>query len=142
MNRAQKAAWWVVVTTLLALTVSLIVFCILYTKVEFARAMRLGFACMGLVGLSGLAPIIFKKDKGKVKFDERDKIINIKAGRAGFGVSYGVFGLLSMTIWGIVGAGNTINVDILPLVWVAAFISTFFTHSVATLILYGRGGER
>jgi hypothetical protein len=141
MNRAQKMAWWIVITTLLALIVSLTVFCALYAKAGFPRALRSGFACMGIAGLGGLSILIFRKDNGKVTFDERDRIFNIRASWAGFGVSYGVFGALSMTIWAVVGAGNPVDVDVLPMVWFAAFISTFFTHSVVILIQYGRGGK-
>lgn len=142
MNRAQKIAWWIVITTLLALAVSLTVFCVLYAKVGFPRALRLGFACMGIAGLGGLSTLIFRKDKGKVAFDERDRMFNIRASWAGFGVSYGIFGVLSMTIWAVVGAGNLVDVNVLPMVWFAAFISAFFTHSVVILIQYGWGGKR
>ena len=141
MNRAQKIAWWMVITILLALAVSLTVFCVLYAKMGFTRALRLGFACMGIAGFGGLAPLIFRKDKGKVTFDERDRIIKRRAALACFAISYGIYGVLSMTIWKVVGAGNSINVDVLPAVWCAAAISAFFTHSVAILIQYGWGGK-
>ncbi len=142
MNRAQKIAWWIVITTLLALAASLTVFCVLYAKVGFPRALRLGFACMGIAGLGGLSTLIFRKDKGKVTFDERDRMFNIRASWVGFGVSYGIFGVLSMTIWAVVGAGNLVDVNVLPMVWCAAFISAFFTHSVVILIQYGCGGRK
>ena len=142
MNRTQKAAWWIVCVMLLALVVSLTVFCVMYFKVGFTRAYHLGFACMGIAGFGGLGVLIFKKDKGKVTCDERDKTINRRAALAGFAASYGVHGILAMTIWGVVGYGNTIKVDVLPQIWFAAFVSAFLIHSVAILIQYGRGDKQ
>ena len=47
-----------------------------------------GLAFMAVSGLGGLSVLIFKKEKGKVTFDERDKLINRRAGLAGFVMAY------------------------------------------------------
>ena len=98
---------------------------------------------MGVAGIAGFAPIIFKKDPGPVQCDERDRLINLKAARAGFAISYGVFGLLCMGIWDYYRHQNveTISIHILPQLFMAAGITAFFTHALTILILYGKDNK-
>ena len=95
---------------------------------------------MGITGFGGLAPIVFKKDPGPVQCDERDQLINLKAARAGFAISYGVFGLLCMGIWTYYRHQNieTIPIHLLPHLFMTAGITAFFTHALTILVLYGR----
>ena len=99
---------------------------------------------MGITGFAGLAPIIFKKDPGPVQCDERDRLINLKAARAGFAVSYGVFGLLCMGIWEYYRHQSieTISIHILPNLFMAAGITAFFTHALTILILYAKDNKQ
>ncbi len=99
---------------------------------------------MGITGLGGLAPLIFKKDPGPIQADERDRLINLKAARAGFALSYGVFGLLCMGIWEYYRHQNieTISIHILPHLFMAAGITAFFTHALTILVLYGKDSKR
>ncbi len=140
MNRAQKIAWSLVITTLSSFILSCIAVAILYVKVGMPKAL-LGFSLMGIAGLGGFSPIIFRKDKGKVTFDERDKKIKRIAALSGFATSYLFVGLVCMVPFSILGPKATISVSWLPYIFGGAAISMFFVHSVAILIGYGRGGK-
>ena len=136
MNRAQKMALTMVITTLSAFLLSCIAVAILYFKVGMPRAL-LGFLLMCLSGLAGFSPLIFKKDKGKVIFDERDKLIKRRAALAGFGASYLFVGLACMIPFSILGPEATISVIWLPNIFMGTGLSLFFVTSVAILVQYG-----
>jgi len=136
MNRAQKMALTMVITTLSAFLLSCIAVAILYFKVGMPRAL-LGFLLMCLSGLAGFSPLIFKKDKGKVIFDERDKLIKRRAALAGFGTSYLLVGLVCMIPFFILGPKASISVIWLPNIFMGAGLSAFFVTSVAILVQYG-----
>jgi len=137
MNREQKMAWMMVICSCTGVVLSVITVTILYFRVGFPRAWA-GLAFMALAGFGGLAPLIFKKDPGPVQFDERDRLIQLYATRAGFLASYCVFGMLAMGIWIYHGPDKLINVNTLPQIWMGAFITAFFVQSLATLVLYGK----
>ena len=136
MNRAQKMALTMVITTFSAFLLSCIAVAILYFKVGMPRAL-LGFLLMCLSGLAGFSPLIFKKDKGKVIFDERDKLIKRRAALAGFGASYLFVGLACMIPFSILGPKATISVIWLPNIFMGTGLSLFFVTSVAILVQYG-----
>jgi hypothetical protein len=139
MNRMQKISWMMVICIGTASILSAMAITIFYFKIGFPRAWA-GWGFMGISGIAGFAPIIFKKDPDPVEFDERDRLINLKAARAGFAISYGVFGLLCMGIWECYRHQSieTISIHILPNLFMAAGITMFFTHALTILILYGR----
>ena len=126
-----------------ALVLSAIAITTLYFKIGFPRAWA-GWGFVGIAGFAGLAPIIFKKDPGPVEFDERDRLINMNAARAGFAISYGVFGLLCMGIWTYYHSQNTetISIHLLPNLFGAAGITAFFSHAVVILVLYGKDNKQ
>lgn len=142
MNRMQKISWMMVICIGIASILSAVAITILYFKIGFPRAWA-GWGFMGIAGIAGFAPIIFKKDPGPVQCDERDRLINLKAARAGFAISYGVFGLLCMGIWDYYRHQNveTISIHILPQLFMAAGITAFFTHALTILILYGKDNK-
>jgi hypothetical protein len=138
----QKISWMMVICIGIASILSAVAITILYFKIGFPRAWA-GWGFMGIAGIAGFAPIIFKKDPGPVQCDERDRLINLKAARAGFAISYGVFGLLCMGIWDYYRHQNveTISIHILPQLFMAAGITAFFTHALTILILYGKDNK-
>ena len=140
MNRAQKMAWLLVITISAAVLLAGGAVGILYVKVGMPKALA-GLGFLGIAGLGGLGPLIFKKDKGKVTFDERDHIINRKAALAGFGTAYMVMGLWCMIPFFVLGPKANVSVTWLPMIFMGAGISHFFVHSVAILIQYGRGAK-
>lgn len=141
MNRAQKMAFFTVIVISIALATSGIAVTILYFLWGFPKASA-GLAFMGITGLAGFAQMIFKKDKGKVEFDERDIIIGRRSALAGFTTAYLVFGLACMTPFFILGPHASIKVTWLPMIFMAAGISHFYVLSIATLIQYRKGGAK
>ena len=139
MNRIQKMALLMVITTLSGFVLGCIAVAILYAKVGMPKALA-GFGLMGIAGLGGFSPLIFRKDKARVVFDERDKLIKEKAALSGFAASCLVVGLVCMVPFFILGPKASISVNWLPNIWGCTFISQFFAYSVAILIQYSRGG--
>jgi hypothetical protein len=112
---------------------------VMYYKVGLPRAYA-GLAFLGICGFGGLGPMIFKKDPGPVQADERDHLINLKAARGSFALSYLVFGILCMGIWEYCRHHDTsvISIEVLPMIWGLAAITVFFSHAIIILVLYGR----
>jgi hypothetical protein len=100
-----------------------------------------GLGFMGIAGLGGLSILIFRKDKGKVTFDERDRIIKERAALLGFTASFLFVGLACMIPFLILGSEASISVIWLPQIWGGTFLTSFFVHSVAILVQYGWGGK-
>jgi len=140
MNRAQKIAWSLVIIISVSFILSCIAVAILYVKIGMPKAL-VGFVLIGIAGLGGFSPLIFRKDKGKVTFDERDKLIKRRAALAGFGTSYLFVGLACMVPFFVLGPNNSISVTWLPMVFGGTGLSHFFAHSVAVLVQYGWGGK-
>jgi len=141
MNRIQKISWLMVITfTTAILTAAVAVAAgVFYFKVGFPRAWA-GLGFLGLAGLGGFGPLIFKKDPGPVQFDERDNMINLKAARGSFALSYLVFGVLCMGIWEYYRHQNiaVISIQVLPYLFAAAGFTVFVSHAIIILVLYGR----
>jgi hypothetical protein len=136
MNRAQKMAWLFVIAISSGVLVSSVAVGVLALKVGMPKAFA-GLAFMGIGGLGGLAPLIFKKDKGKVTRDERDRLISQRAALASFALSYLFVGLACMIPFSILGPTATISAIWLPMIFGGAGIVAFFVHSVAILLQYG-----
>ncbi len=140
MNRAQKVAWLFVITISVAVLLAGGAVGILYFKLGLPKALA-GLGFLGIAGFGGLGPLIFKKDKGKVAFDERDRLIKRRAALAGFTAAYLVVGLSCMIPFFVLGPKANVSVTWLPMIFMGAGISHFFAHSVAILVQYGRGGK-
>lgn len=136
MNRAQKIAWLFVVTTALAVILSIATIAVLYVKVGLPKALA-GIGFIGVAGFGGLGSLVFKKDKGSVTCDERDKLINHRAALTGFTAAYLFVGLECMIPFFVLGPKANISVVWLPQIFIGAVISSFFAHSVAILVQYG-----
>jgi hypothetical protein len=141
MNRVQKIAWIFVSTTLLAIVVCITTIIILYFMVGMPKALY-GFGTIGLAGLGGVGPSIFKKDKSKVAFDERDKLIEEKAKLTGFTAEHVFAGLACMVPFFALGPKGLISVTWLPMIFIGAFLSYYFVHSVSILVQYGGMKEK
>jgi len=145
MNRVQKMAWWMLIWisagVILAAIAIVVLFFIVGLPWSIARA---GVGFLGIAGLGGLAPLIFKKDPDKATCDERERFIYIKATLAGFVAAFLITGLACMLPFFIKGPNAMISVCWLPDIFLAATLTTFFIHSVAILIQYGleRKGEK
>jgi hypothetical protein len=93
------------------------------------------------MGISGFAPVIFRKDKVKTPFDERDLWIQKRAVFIGFVASFLAMGLCCMIPSYVLDRHVSISVIWLPLIWMAAFAIQCIAYAVAILIQYGREGK-
>ncbi len=143
MNRAQKISWSLVITISLGLILGVIAIAILYPKFGMPKALC-GFGLVFFIGgLGGLSVFIFKKDKGKVTFDERDKLIERNAQLAGFGAVYLYVIILSILPLIIFGPDKSIQIRSTwsPGLLIGAGFCQAYAQSIAILIQYGLGGK-
>jgi len=138
MNREQKVALSLVVTTLAAAVASTVAILVLYRRVGMPEALK-GLAFMGFSGLGCLSIFIFKKEKGKVTFDERDKLIQKRAALAGFALAYLFVGLACFIPFYVMGRQALISVRWLPRIFIGACITHLFFYSITILCEYGLG---
>lgn len=144
MNRVQKIAWLMVISISTAVVLSAIAVAILYYIFGIPKFAAAGLGFLGIAGIGGLGPLIFKKDKGPVTCDERDRLINSRAALASFSASYLVVGLTCMVPFFVLGPNSSVSITWLPLIFGFAGLTVFFVHSVAILIQYGqarKGGK-
>lgn len=140
MNKWQKIAWYNLFVIVLAfvLTGS----CVGFLAIKYGMPKALdGLGVIGTLGLLGLSGIIFKKKKGNVDFDERDRLIFYKSIQIAFGVFWPLFTAACMVPWFIVGPGKPISSSVLPIMLGSIGIMLIAVQSIATLIQYGRGGK-
>jgi ABC-type maltose transport system permease subunit len=140
MNREQKVSLSLVITTLVAIVASTVSIIILYRRIGMPEALR-GLAFMGISGLGCLSMFIFKKDKGKVTFDERDRLIKERARLAGFTAAYLFTGMACMIPFFVLGPKAGISVSWLPHIFIGACITHFFFYSTTILCEYGLGSK-
>jgi len=136
MKRIQKMAMFIFVVLTCSFILSALAIGIVYAKYGFPGAWG-GLGFMGLSGIGGLAQFIFKKDPGKVEYDERDCQILKKSAIAGFGMAYLVVGIATMVPFFILGHSAPITTNWLPLIFGAAGLTNFYVWSIAILTLYG-----
>ncbi len=136
MNRAQKLAWSFVIATSAAFVISVVAVGIAYRYVGMPKAL-LGFCFMGLSGLAGFAPLVFRKEEGPVAADERDQLFHRRAALAGFTGAYLFVGAACMIPFFALGPDASISIVWLPQIFIGAGIVHFFAHSVAILSQYG-----
>jgi hypothetical protein len=139
MNRMQKTAWWMVgwisAGAIFAAFATAILFFI--ADMPWSKAQG-GLGFLGIAGLGGLAPLIFKKDPGKVTCDERDRLINNRAAASGFLAAFLITGIICMLPFFVLGPKATISITWLPMIFMTAGLASFLVHSIAILSQYGR----
>ncbi len=140
MNRMQKMACLILITISLGLILSCAAVTILYIKFGFPIA-GAGLGFLGIVGLGGLGPWLFKEDKGKIAFDERDRVINMRSVLAGIAAGYLFMGLACMIPFFVMGPDGQLSAKWLPMIFGGAGISHFFIHSLVILVQYGSAGK-
>lgn len=142
MSRAQKIARFNLIVILIALSLSAIAVGVFYFVVDLPiRRAFGGFGFMGITGLMGLSPLLYKKGRGKVSFDERDELINYRAVLAAYSVFWLVFTAACMIPWLIIGPSGSISVNVLPIMLFGIGITLMLVHSLVILVQYGRGGK-
>ena len=125
----KEAFYWFV---LLALTAAAYV--ILMIFLGPIRAM----GAFGLLGLAGLQPLLYRKRRQAVVWDERDTLIHYRAVLAGYSVFWLVFTLAPMSIWAATcyEGHSMISVHVLPLIVMGGSIVVMTTRAVAIVVQY------
>ena len=138
MNRQQKIALFTLVMLVLALVLSLIAVGVAYFGFGLPlRRAASGFGFIGIMGLSALAPLLFRKDKQGVKLDERDLLIKRKAMFAAYWSFWPLFVLAAMAPFFVLGPDG--KVGVLYLAWMV-FGGMFYVtliQAIVTLQEYG-----
>ncbi|UCD50921.1 MAG: DUF2178 domain-containing protein [Phycisphaerales bacterium] len=140
MNREQKRAWALVVGMSLALLFVIIAGLLHLLDVGWSRP----FVCAAAVALGAgvIACLRVKPDTGAVTSDERDKEIEKSAYLAGFGAVYLFVIVVSFAPIAILGEDGSIPVKYMPGLLLGAGLCQAYAMSIATLVKYGRGGDR
>lgn len=138
MNRAQKVAWFTLVVLALALGLSLAAFCVGYFVLGVpAQRAAAGFGFIGIMGLVGLTPILFRKDKAKVQCDERDLVIQRNAAVAAYATFWLLFVAAAMVPWFITGPNGMITINYLPWMVFGGMFVVVLVQAIVTLSQYG-----
>ncbi len=136
MIRQQKIAVTVLVVSLLSMFLGIALTLMKHYYPGFPKK-DIAFPCFilacGVIVLIGR----FKKDKGAVTFDERDKEIEKNAHLAGFGAVYLLVIFVSYLPVGIAPEAK-IPTQWFPFLFPLAVLCQCFAMSLATLIQYGR----
>ena len=140
MNRAQKISLTLVITISLGLFVGIILIVTQLFDMGIPKVVSL--LPVFIAGSGGIISITcFKKDKGPVICDERDKLIEKNAHLAGFGAVYLYVILMSFLPIGILGEKGSIPVTWCPALLIGAAFFQAYAQSLAILIQYGRGDK-
>ena len=138
MNRAQKIARFDLIVMSIALTLSVIAVCVIYFIVGLPIHRALGgFGFIGICGLMGLSPFLYKKGTDKVSFDERDHLIQRRAIIGAYSVFWFLFVLAAMIPFFVLGPEGTISVKYLPAMVFGGMITVTLVKSIVTLEEYG-----
>ncbi len=142
MNRMQKIAWFNLIVVSLALGLSIAAFGAAYFIFGLpANRAAGGFGLIGLMGFAGLNPFMFRKEKSKVQFDERDTAIQRKAGIVAYSIFWVLFVAAAMVPWFIIGPNGTITTNYLPWMVFGGMFVVMLVQSIVTLNEYGWRGD-
>jgi hypothetical protein len=138
MNRAQKMAWFSLIMVTLGFVLSLISVGVLHFGYGLPmRRAAGGFGFIGIMGFSGLAPLLFNKDKGKVKLDERDLLIKNKATMAAYCSFWPVFVVAAIAPFFVYGPDGMVSVKYLCSMVFGGMFIVILVNSLVTLQEYG-----
>jgi hypothetical protein len=138
MNRMQKIAWFNLIVVSLALGLSVAAFGVAYFIFGLpANRAAGGFGLIGIMGFSGLSPVLFRKDKSKVQFDERDTAIQRKSVSTAYALFWVLFVAAAMIPWFVIGPNGTITTNYLPWMVFGGMFFVMLVQSIVTLNEYG-----
>ena len=140
MNRVQKIALYNLIVIIASLTITGAAVGILSIVHGMPKALA-GLGLLGIAGLIGLSPILFRKKRGQLDFDERDLLIFRRATLAAYSIFWVSFTAACMIPWLVLDCGATIRVVVLPCMLAGGFIIVQLVQSIAILVQYGRGGK-
>ncbi|NIP23766.1 MAG: hypothetical protein GWN67_15810 [Phycisphaerae bacterium] len=138
MNRAQKIARFNLIVIMTALVISAIAVSVLHFVVglQMRRALG-GFGFIGICGLTGLSQLLYKKERDKVSFDERDLMILRRASLGAYSIFWFLFVLAAMIPFVVMGPKGAVSVKYLAAMVFGGMIVVVLVQSIITLELYG-----
>jgi len=140
MNRWQKIARFNLIVILIALSLSTIAVSVLYLVVDLPMRRALGgFGFIGICGLMGLSPLLYKKERDKVSFDERDLMIHRNASLVAYSIFWVLFVLAAIIPLSVLGPNGMVSVKYLAAMVFGGMIIVGLVQSIATLGAYGWG---
>ncbi len=139
MNRAQEIALYNLIVITASLTVTGATVVVLSIVHGMPKALA-GLGFLGIGGLMGLSPILFRKKPGQSVFDERDLLVYRRATLAAYSTFWVLFAVACMVPWLALERGTTIRIVVLPCMLAGGFVIVQLIQSIAILIQYGRGG--
>ncbi len=138
MNRTQKIALYNLIVIISSLTITGAAVGILAIMYGMPKALS-GSGFLGILGLIGLSPILFRKKREQLVFDERDLLIYRKATIAAYSTFWIFFTTVCMVPYLVLDRGATIRVVVLPGMLAGGFIIFQLIQSISILIQYSRG---
>lgn len=136
MNRNQKMAWFNLIVIVASLTISGTAIGISTILYGMPTALG-GLGFLGIAALIGMSPILFRKRRGQISFDERDQLIYKRATLAAYSTFWFFFTAACMIPWWILETGAKIRVVVLPCMLAGGFIIVQLVQSVTILVQYG-----
>jgi hypothetical protein len=132
MNNELKSAWFTLVVISVALLACLVV--------GIMFGLGPAFAPLGMLGLLGFTPLIFRRRKGELGCDERDIDVAKKATLVGTMISYLSIVLGGMGIWFVqfYRGVEMISINVLPLLVMTAAITLMLGRSLFIIAQYSR----
>ena len=138
MNRTQKISLTLVITFSLGLLIEIIV---ILTRLFGAGVPKIAYIFpVYVAGSGGIISLFFKKDKGPVTCDERDKLIEKNAHLAGFGAVYLLLILVSI-VPPMINQDARIPTTWFPGLLISAGFCQAYAQSIAILVQYGWTGK-
>lgn len=137
MNRAQIIAQFNLIVIMTALGLSALAVAISHFALNLPMRRAVGgLGFLGIGGLTGLSPILFKKKSG-VDFDERDLLIQRKALIGAYSIFWLLFVLAAMIPFFVLGADGKVSVKYLAAMVFGGMFVVTIVQSIATLGQYG-----
>ena len=141
----QRFAWF----NLIVFTVTVALYLVAVPALAWCFHRTLAAAALPSLGLFGLCGVwgfgnyffYDRQRRTKVKLDERENSIYLRAGTIGFAVFWQVFVFLCMGVWAVLSYGyhrTTIPVGFLPFLVFLAGAVVWVTQSIAILVQYKR----
>ena len=138
MNRLQKMARFNLIVILISLSLSAIAVGVLHFIVRQPIQHALGgFGFIGICGLMGFSPLLYKKTPGMVSFDERDLLIQRKATLRAYTIFWFLFVLAAMAPFFVLGPDGKVSVKYLAAMVFGGMIIVMLVQSIVTLEEYG-----
>jgi len=89
--------------------------------------------------LTVFGPLVFRKKKGQVDYDERDLIIDRQSAVASFGAYFAFSVVVFVAMWATMGMDTLIPIHWLGGILLGGWVTMITAGAVTTLVSYGRG---